>query len=241
MDKQDVKKLKNEAKRKTAVLEAERADQAAKQLASEHVAKTKRVFNAMRKSNTTLFVTIREAYEAMFNKEHPASSKENAAWRHYRIDVELFCDKSSLNKIVSICKNDLIMKNIDRLPPAWSTLSMLNSLLKTDNSVAKTLVELLDADKINVTSTAKSIVDILTTKTGKKVATSLTVIFYSDQIALMSEEDRQVFEEASASLESIGFKMKDMSKKTKEAVKEEASNDASSDATDSTDSVQEAA
>ena len=57
----------------------------------------------------------------------------------------------------------------------------------------------------------------------------------------MSEEDRTVFEEASASLESIGFKMKDMSKKTKEAVKEEASNDASSDATDSTDSVQEAA
>ena len=239
MDKQDVKKLKNEAKRKTAVLEAERADQAAKQLASEHVAKTKRVFNAMRKSNTTLFVTIREAYEAMFNKEHPASSKENAAWRHYRIDVELFCDKSSLNKIVSICQNDLIIKNIDRLPTAWSTLSALNTLLKTDDkSVAKNFVEFLDTDKITVTSTAKSIVDLLTTKTAKKVSTSLTVVFYSDQIALMSEEDRTVFEEASASLESIGFVMKDMCKKTVEAVNEEASNDASSDATDS---VQEAA
>ena len=95
---------------------------------------------------------------------------------------------------------------------------------------------------INVISTAKSISSLLDPNyEPKKQSTSLTVVFYSDQIALMSEEDRTVFEEASASLESIGFKMKDMSKKTKEAVKEEASNDASSDATDSTDSVQEAA
>jgi hypothetical protein len=206
-----------------------------------HVRKTKRVFNNVRKSNTTLFETIREAYDALFDDAHPVSHKQNLQWRRYRLEVEEFCDKSSLNKIVSICQNDLIIKNLDRLPPAWSTLSALNVLLKTDKSVAKTFVELLDADKINVISTAKSIVDLLTTKRGKKAPSSLTVVFYSDQIALMSEEDRTIFEEASASLESIGFKMKDMSKKTKEAVKEEASNDASSHATDSTDSVQEAA
>lgn len=204
-----------------------------------HVRKTKRVFNNVRKSNTTLFETIREAYDDIFDPEHPVASKKNLQWRRYRLEVEEFCDKSSLNKIVSICQNDLIMKNLARLPVAWSTLSTLNTLLKTDDeSVAETFVEFLDTDKINVLSTAKSVSDLLTTKTGKKVPTSLTVVFYSEKIALMSEEDRTVFEEASASLESIGFKMKDMSKKTKEAVKEEASNDASSDATDS---VQEAA
>ena len=182
-------------------------------------------------------MTIREAYEDLFDSEHSVASKKNLQWRRYRLEVEQFCDKSSLNKIVSICQNELIMKNIDLLPVAWSTLSALNVLLKTDKSVAKTLVELLDADKINVTSTAKSIVDLLTTKTDKKTSTSLTIVFYSNQIALMSEEDRTIFEEASASLAAIGFKMKDMCKKTKE-VKEEASNDASSD---TTDSVQEAA
>ncbi len=206
-----------------------------------HVRKTKRVFNNVRKSNTTLFETIREAYDDIFDPEHPVASKKNLQWRRYRLEVEVFCDKSSLNKIVSICQNDLIMKNLARLPVAWSTLSALNVLLKTDDkSVAKTFVEFLDTDKITVTSTAKSIVELFETE-PKKTPTSLTVVFYSDQIALMSEEDRTVFEEASASLESIGFKMKDMSKKTKEAVKEEASNDASSDATDATDSVQEAA
>jgi hypothetical protein len=206
-----------------------------------HVRNTKRVFKNVRKSNTTLFVTIREAYDALFDDEYPASHKQNLQWRRYRLEVEEFCDKSSLNKIVSICQNDLIMKNIDRLPIAWSTLSTLDVLLKTDDeTVAKTFVKFLDSEEITVTSTAKSIVDLLTTKTGKKASTSLTIVFYSNQIALMSEEDRTIFEEASASLAAIGFKMKDMCKKTKE-VKEEASNDASSDTTDSTDSVQEAA
>jgi len=223
--------------------EAKAEEAAAKKLAVTHARKTERVFNAMRKNNTTLFVTIREAYEAMFNEEYAASSKENAAWRHYRIDVEMFCDKSSLNKIVSICKNDLIMKNIDRLPVAWSTLSKLNTLLTTDDKrVAKTFIASLNSAKITVSSTAKSIVDLLDPETEpKKQSTSLTVVFYSDQIDQMNEADRQVFEAASAALVEIGFVMKDMCKKTVEAVKEEASNDASSDATDSTDSVQEAA
>ena len=208
-----------------------------------HVRKTKRVFNNVRKSNTTLFETIREAYDDLFDSEHPVAHKQNLQWRRYRLEVEEFCDKSSLNKILSICQNDKIMKNLDRLPVAWSTLSKLNVLLNTDDkTVAKTFIELLDADKINVISTAKSIVELLTPVTeAKKQSTSLTVVFYSDQIDQMNEEDRKVFEEASAALVAIGFVMKDMCKKTVEAVKEEASNDASSDATDSTDSAQEAA
>ena len=126
-----------------------------------HVRKTKRVFNNVRKSNTTLFETIREAYDDIFDPEHPVASKQNLQWRRYRLEVEVFCDKSSLNKIVSICQNDLIMKNLARLPVAWSTLSTLNVLLKTDDeSVAETFVEFLDTDKITVTSTAKSIVDL---------------------------------------------------------------------------------
>ena len=208
-----------------------------------HVRKTKRVFNNVRKSNTTLFETIREAYDDIFDPEHPVASKQNLQWRRYRLEVEVFCDKSSLNKIVSICQNDLIMKNLARLPVAWSTLSKLNVLLNTDDkTVAKTFIASLDSAKITATSTTNSIVELLTPETEpKKTPSSLTVVFYSDVIDQMNEADRKVFEEASAALVAIGFVMKDMCKKTVEAVKEEASSDASSDATDSTDSVQEAA
>ena len=227
-------------KTQAATNEVNAAAEEAKKLASKHVKKTKRAFDAMRKNNTTLFFTIRDAYNALFNEEHAASSTENAAFRHYRIDVESFCDKSSFNKIISICKNDLIMKNLDRLPVAWSTLSKLNVLLKTDDkSVAKTFIKLLDKNKITVTSTATSIVELLTPKTEpKKTSSSLTVVFYSDLINEMSEEQRTVFADACAALESLGFEMKDMCKKT---ANEEASNDASSDAKVSTESVREVA
>ena len=239
MNKQDIKKLKNEAKRKTADLQEKRA----KEAAQPFVDSTFGALNAIRKSNSSLFVSFKEAYDALYVPEVDPDSTEMAAFNHYRVDVLTRFDRSSFNKCLRICKNDLIMSNLDRLPVAWSTLSMLDRLLSTeDRSIAKTFVKLLDSGKIKAKSSAKCIRDLLTPeKEPKKVPTSLTVVFYSDQIALMSEEDRTVFEEASASLESIGFKMKDMSKKTKEAVNDEASNDASPDATDSTDSVQEAA
>ena len=214
-----------------ATNEAEAKEAAAKKLAVTHARKTKRAFNAMRKSNTTLFVTIREAYEAMFNTEHPASSTENAAWRHYRIDVELICDKSSFNKIVSICKNDLIMKNIDRLPPAWSTLSVLNSLLNTDDeSVAETFVEFLDTGKITVTSTAKSIVDLFRSELAETEEEADPVsqepkITYDSSI--YTEEQLAQIDEAFSILEAIGFVVEDVAGASEEVSEEEA--DASSD------------
>ena len=239
MNKQETKKLKNEAKRKTAELQEKRA----KEAAVPFVESTFDALTAVRKSNSSLFVSIKEAYDALYVPEAKSDSAEMAAFNHYRVDVLTRFDRSSWNKCLRICKNDLIMSNLDRLPVAWSTLSVLDRLLSTeDRSIAKTFIKLLDSGKITTSSSAKSIVDLLTPESEpKKTPTSLTVVFYSEQIALMSEEDRTIFEEASASLESIGFVMKDMSKKTVEAVKEEASNDVSSDASDSTDSVQEAA
>lgn len=239
MNKQETKKLKNEAKRKTAELQEKRA----KEAAVPFVESTFDALNAVRKSNSSLFVSIKEAYDALYVPEAKSDSAEMAAFNHYRVDVLTRFDRSSWNKCLRICKNDLITSNLDRLPVAWSTLSVLDRLLSTeDRSIAKTFIKLLDSGKITTSSSAKSIVDLLTPESeSKKTPTTLTVVFYSTQIALMSEEDRTIFEEASASLESIGFVMKDMSKKTKEAANEEASNDASSDASDSTDSVQEAA
>lgn len=243
MNKQQTKKLANEAKRKTAEVEAKRAKAAAKEAAQPFVESTFGALNAVRKSNSGLFVSIKEAYDALYVPEAKPDSAEMAAFNHYRIDVLTRFERSSFNKCLRICKNDLIMSNLDRLPVAWSTLSMLDRLLSAgDRSIAETFIELLDSGKITSISSAKSIFELLTPESeAKKYPTSLTVVFYSDQIALMNEADRQTFEEASAALETIGFVMKDMSKKTVEAVNEEASNDASSDATDSTDSVQEAA
>ena len=196
-----------------------------------HVRKTKRVFNNVRKSNTTLFETIREAYDDIFDPEHPVASKQNLQWRRYRLEVEVFCDKSSLNKIVSICQNDLIMKNLARLPVAWSTLSTLNVLLKTDDeSVAETFVEFLDTDKITVTSTAKSIVDLFRSELAETEEEADPVsqepkITYDSSI--YTEEQLAQIDEAFSILEAIGFVVEDVAGASEEVSEEEA--DASSD------------
>ena len=198
-----------------------------------HVRKTKRVFNNVRKSNTTLFETIREAYDDIFDPEHPVASKKNLQWRRYRLEVEQFCDKSSLNKIVSICQNDLIMKNLARLPVAWSTLSALNVLLKTDDkSVAKTFVEFLDTDKINVLSTAKSIVDLFRPESAETeeaeeadpVSQEAKITYNS---SVYTEDKLAQIEEALSILEALGFVIEDVAEESQEVSEEEA--DASSD------------
>lgn len=193
-----------------------------------HVRKTKRVFNNVRKSNTTLFETIREAYDDLFDSEHPVAHKQNLQWRRYRLEVEEFCDKSSLNKIVSICQNDLIMKNLARLPVAWSTLSTLNVLLKTDDEiVAETFVEFLDTDKITVISTAKSIVDLFRPEPAEEAdpVSQEPKITYDSSV--YTEDQLEQIDEAFSILEALGFVIEDVAEASQEVSEEEA--DASSD------------
>lgn len=194
-----------------------------------HVRNTKRVFKNVRKSNTTLFVTIREAYDALFDDEYPASHKQNLQWRRYRLEVEECCDKSSLNKIVSICQNDLIMKNIDRLPIAWSTLSTLDVLLKTDDeTVAETFVGFLDSAEITVSSTAKSIVALFRPEAeeaeeAEKVDPPSQEPKITYDSSIYTDEQLEQIEEALSTLEALGFVIEDVA----EVSEEEA--DASSD------------
>ena len=214
---------------------------AAEKLAVIHARKTERVFNSVRKSNTNLFMTIRESYEAMFNEEYAVSAKENAAFRHYRIRVESFCDKSSFNKIISICKNDLIMSNLDRLPVAWSTLTKLNCALSDKTAVAR-FRQCLVANTISVDLTAKQLLALLNVEVAKKkTPTELTICFYSDQLRLMTAEEREIFETSRKALESISFTFKDMNKKTVEVAVTEAANDASATDTNDSSSLKESA
>jgi hypothetical protein len=149
MNKQNQKKLKNEEMRKTAEVQAERAQKSAQEFAKPFATSTRRAFSAVRKGNTNLFVSIKEAYDALFVPEVASNSEELLPWSHYKLEVLTFCDRSSFNKIVSICQNDLIMTNLDRLPAAWSTLSKLNALLSTDDkSVAKHFIKSLDSAEI---------------------------------------------------------------------------------------------
>ena len=181
-----------------------------------HVRNTKRVFKNVRKSDTTLFVTIREAYDALFDDEYPASHKQNLQWRRYRLEVEEFCDKSSLNKIVSICQNDLIMKNIDRLPIAWSTLSTLDVLLKTDDeTVAETFVGFLDSAEITVSSTAKSIVALFRQEAEEaEEAEEVDPPSQEPKItydsSIYTDEQLDQIEEALSTLEALGFVIEDV-------------------------------
>jgi hypothetical protein len=198
-------------------------------LAKKYANKTKRAFSAIRKNNTTLFVSIREAYDAIFDTEHKWNTKENSAWQHYRVEVLKFCDKSSFNKIFSICQNDLIMSNLDRLPVAWSTLSTIDVLLKTDDedeTVADLFVEYLDADKITVTSTAKSIVDLFRPETEPADPVSEEPKITYDS-SVYSDEQLEQIQEAFSILEALGFVIEDAAEVSEEVSEEEA--DASSD------------
>jgi hypothetical protein len=227
MNKQNQKKLRNEEMRKTAEVQAERADKSAQESAKPFATSTRRAFSAVRKGNTNLFVSIKKAYDALFVPEVASNSEELLAWQHYRLEVLTFCDRSSFNKIVSICENDLIMTNLDRLPVAWSTLAKIDCLLKTDDD-GESFIALLDSNEINVTSTASNVVALLTPETEEEeVAPSSSDPIISYDSSLYSEEQLIEIEEALKTLESYGFVIEDVAEVSDEVSDEEAN--ASSD------------
>ena len=213
MSKQEVKKENRDQQKKTKILEKERAQEAAEQTAKSYSSKTLRAFSAVRKSNTNLFISIREAYDALFVPGAKTDSNEMLAFNIYKLKVLTVCDRSSFNKIVSICSNDLIMNNLDRLPVAWSTLSKLDAILKTDDEAThEYFIELLDTDKINVKSTANSVVALFSDDDDDEEAAAAAeshepVVSY-DSRAFTDAQNEQIAEALEALVE-VGFTIED--------------------------------
>lgn len=215
MNKQDQLKLQREERSKTAAVEAQRAVESAQETAKPFADNTKKALSSVRKSNTSLFVSIQEAYKALYVPEAKTDAPEMLAFNHYKLEVLAVFDRSSFNKCVRICKNDLIMSNLARLPVAWSTLSKLDSILTSDESLHSVFIEKLDANEINVQSTENSVIKSFSVTEAEEdedadcVESTEPVVTYDS--SKFTETQLVKLREAFATLEELGFTIEDQS------------------------------
>jgi len=214
MNKQETQKLQNEQNRKTAEAQKNRAQEAAQETANPFIDNTKHAYNAVRKSNTSLFVSIKEAYEALYVPEAHPDSPEMLAFTIYKSSIISVFDRSSFNKCVRICKNDLIMSNLDRLPVAWSTLSKLDSILTSDESLHSVFIEKLDSNEINVRSTENAVIKMFTKNDEEDedadcVESTEPVVTYDS--TKFTETQLVKLRKAFKTLEELGFTIEDQS------------------------------
>jgi hypothetical protein len=214
MNKQETKKLQNEQNRKTAEAQKNRAQELAQETANPFIDNTKHAYNAVLKSNTSLFVSIKAAYEALYVPEAHPDSPEMLAFTIYKSSIISVFDRSSFNKCVRICKNDLIMSNLDRLPVAWSTLSKLDSILTSDESLHSVFIEKLDSNEINVRSTENAVIKMFTKNDEEDedadcVESTEPVVTYDS--TKFTETQLVKLRKAFKTLEELGFTIEDQS------------------------------
>ncbi len=215
MNKQETKKLQNEQNRKTAEAQKNRAQELAQETANPFIDNTKHAYNAVRKSNTSLFVSIKAAYEALYVPEAHPDSPEMLAFTIYKSSIISVFDRSSFNKCVRICKNDLIMSNLDRLPVAWSTLSKLDSILTSDESLHSVFIEKLDSNEINARSTENAVIKSFSVSDEEEdedadcVESTEPVVTYDS--TKFTETQLAKLRKAFKTLEELGFTIEDQS------------------------------
>ena len=98
-----------------------------------------------------LFDKIRESLEILDGQKNPSKAEKeyksklapNGEDRKKTTDGVV--DRSTLNKIIKICRNDVIVENLYRLPESWGTLAYLAT-----EEVAVILEELIDQKAIGV-------------------------------------------------------------------------------------------
>ena len=187
--------------------------------------KTVTQFNKVRKNNTSLFDSIQIAYVDLYEN---SEDKKKLDWREYKLAVERVCDKSTLNKIVRICRNNIVMSNLDKLPLSWATLSKVVVAIEDKDSGAErttTLLDKISEEEITASSTAKEIIDWLIPPVENQdvVSTEPVVKFDSSNY---SDEELEKLNEAIDVLESLGFTIED---KATESVESDDVEDAASE------------
>lgn len=187
--------------------------------------KTVTQFNKVRKNNTSLFDSIQIAYVDLY--ENP-EDKKKLDWREYKLAVERVCDKSTLNKIVRICRNNIVMSNLDKLPLSWATLSKVVVAIEDKDSGAErttTLLDKISEEEITASSTAKEIIDLLIPPVENQDAVSTEPVVKFDS-SNYSDEELEKLNEAIDVLESLGFTIED---KATESVESDDVEDAASE------------
>lgn len=187
--------------------------------------KTVTQFNKVRKNNTSLFDSIQIAYVDLYEN---AEDKKKLDWREYKLAVERVCDKSTLNKIVRICRNNIVMSNLDKLPLSWATLSKVVVAIEDKDSGAErttTLLDKISEEEITASSTAKEIIDLLIPPVENQDAVSTEPVVKFDS-SNYSDEELEKLNEAIDVLESLGFTIED---KATESVESDDVEDAASE------------
>lgn len=187
--------------------------------------KTVSQFKKVRKNNASLFESIRSAHVDLYEN---SEDKKKLDWREYKLAVERVCDKSTLNKIVRICRNNIVMSNLDKLPLSWATLSKVVVAIEDKDSGAErttTLLDKISEEEITASSTAKEIIELLIPPVENQdvVSTEPVVKFDSSNY---SDEELKKLNEAIDVLESLGFTIED---KATESVESDDVEDAASE------------
>ena len=121
---------------------------------NEYVTTTNQLIGSVKKYNKKLFDQVKLSYSELYDE------KDTKVWNKYKVLVDL--DNSTINKIVKIVTNDTIMRNYDRLPVSWGTLSVLTTMGEDD------MVEVIESGRINTTSTKKEVKEVRDEYQGKQ-------------------------------------------------------------------------
>ncbi len=121
---------------------------------NEYVTTTNQLIGSVKKYNKKLFDQVKLSYSELYDE------KDKKVWNQYKVMVDL--DNSTINKIVKIVNNDTIMRNYDRLPVSWGTLSVLTTMGDDD------LVEVIESGRINTKSTKKEVKEVRDEYQGKQ-------------------------------------------------------------------------
>jgi len=117
--------------------EKEIADSQRDMLVHQHVLTTDLAFGDMQKSQKKLFDVVKDAYLDL--------KDDDKALGKYKTNVK--CDRSSINKIITIVKNDTLVRFSEKLPVSWATLYAVSKFEKDD------LVDAIEQKKIDCEST----------------------------------------------------------------------------------------
>jgi hypothetical protein len=166
---------------------------------NEYVTTTNQLIGSVKKYNKKLFDQVKKSYSELYDE------KDKKVWNKYKVLVDL--DNSTINKIVKIMNNDSVMRNYDRLPGSWGTLSVLTTMEEKD------LMEVIESGRLNPSSTKKEVMEIRDEYQGKQSSGDTTkdkelevnqLWINLDELNLSTEE-RVRIEKLFQELEGFGF------------------------------------
>jgi len=160
------------------------------------VLETNQVLKSVRHYNKKLFEVVRDSYDKL--KHHKGELKL------YKESVEI--DRSSLNKIIKIVEDDLIMKNLNKLPGSWGSLCLLTSV---DDVVLKRWIK----EKMITPQTTQ--IEIKKMKTGESTTSTdedellpnFMFVDFDELGRKLNEKDRMKIENLLVQLTDYGFEI----------------------------------